>query len=65
MICERYRESDVEAKPGRWNRMRVSAGRLLGWERQCYRMSDLDFKETSHDGYGNDWPISYRDMAPY
>jgi|HubBroStandDraft_2_1064218.scaffolds.fasta_scaffold00397_5 choline dehydrogenase-like flavoprotein len=54
-----------EVKPYRWIRMRVLGGRLLGWERQCYRMSNLDFKASSHDGYGDDWPISYEDIVPY
>ena len=35
------------------------------WGRQSYRLSDLDFKAASHDGYGDDWPISYKDVAPY
>lgn len=54
-----------QIKPYRWIRMRVLGGRLLAWERQSYRMSDLDFKAASHDGYGDDWPISYRDLLPY
>jgi choline dehydrogenase-like flavoprotein len=28
-------------------------------------LSDLDFKAASHDGFGEDWPISYKDVAPY
>jgi choline dehydrogenase-like flavoprotein len=28
-------------------------------------MSDLDFKTASRDGYGIDWPITYRELAPY
>jgi choline dehydrogenase-like flavoprotein len=28
-------------------------------------MSDLDFKAASHDGFGDDWPVSYADMVPY
>jgi choline dehydrogenase-like flavoprotein len=28
-------------------------------------MSDNDFKAASRDGYGDDWPISYADLAPY
>jgi choline dehydrogenase-like flavoprotein len=28
-------------------------------------MSDLDFKAASHDGYGDDWPISHADLVPY
>jgi choline dehydrogenase-like flavoprotein len=51
--------------PYQWIRMRILGGRLLAWEGQCYRMSDLDFKAHNHDGYGNNWPISYEDLAPY
>ena len=29
------------------------------------RLSDLDFKAASHDGYDEDWPLSYKDLAPY
>lgn len=55
----------TEAKPFNWIRMRVLGGRSLSWGRQSYRMSDLDFKAASHDGYGDDWPISYADLVPY
>ena len=62
--------SDVENpytqdKPFRWIRMRVLGGRSMSWGRQSYRMSDLDFKAASHDGYGDDWPISYDEIVPY
>jgi len=43
----------------------VLGGRSLARGRQSYRMSDLDFKAASHDGYGDDWPISYDEMVPY
>jgi len=46
-------------------RLRVTGGRTNVWGRQSYRMSDLDFKAASHDGYGADWPLSYKDLAPY
>ncbi len=46
-------------------RLRVTGGRTNVWGRQSYRMSDLDFKAASFDGYGDDWPISYKDLAPY
>jgi choline dehydrogenase-like flavoprotein len=62
--------SDVEnpytqAKPYHWIRMRVLGGRSLSWGRQSYRMSNLDFKAASHDGYGDDWPIYYEDLVSY
>ncbi|MBV8549805.1 MAG: GMC family oxidoreductase [Acidobacteriaceae bacterium] len=55
----------TQEKPFTWIRMRVLGGRTLSWGRQVYRMSDLDFKAASHDGYGENWPISYADLAPY
>jgi choline dehydrogenase-like flavoprotein len=48
-----------------FGRIRVVGGRTNVWGRQCYRLSDLDFKAASHDGFGEDWPISYQDIAPY
>jgi len=52
--------------PFSWQgRMRVTGGRTNVWGRQSYRMSDLDFKAASHDGYGSDWPLSYKDLIPY
>ena len=55
----------TQAKPFYWIRQRVLGGRSMSWGRQSYRMSDLDFKAASHDGYGDDWPISYQEMVPY
>jgi choline dehydrogenase-like flavoprotein len=55
----------TQEKPFHWIRQRVLGGRSLSWGRQSYRMSDLDFKAASHDGYGDDWPISYAEMVPY
>ncbi len=52
-------------KPFHWSRSRVLGGRTLHWSRASDRMSDLEFKAASRDGYGEDWPISYRDIAPY
>lgn len=52
--------------PFSWQgRMRVTGGRTNVWGRQSYRYSDLDFKAYSHDGYGVDWPLSYKDVDPY
>ena len=48
-----------------FGRLRMVGGRTNVWGRQCYRLSDLDFKAASHDGFGQDWPISYKDVAPY
>src|SRR5712691_9968456 len=53
-------------KPFLWmGRLRITGGRTNVWARQSYRLSDLDFKAASRDGYGEDWPLSYKDLAPY
>ncbi len=52
-------------KPFTWIRSRVIGGRSLHWSRASHRFSDYDFKAASRDGYGEDWPISYADIAPY
>jgi glucoside 3-dehydrogenase (cytochrome c) catalytic subunit len=55
-----------EDKPFSWQgRMQVVGGRTNVWGRQSYRLSDLDFKAASRDGYGEDWPLAYADLAPY
>ncbi|HEX4229987.1 MAG TPA: GMC family oxidoreductase [Bryobacteraceae bacterium] len=48
-----------------WMRARVVGGKTNMWGRLALRLSDYDFKAKSHDGYGEDWPISYADLAPY
>ena len=49
-----------------WTRLRAVGGRTLVWGRGCDRFGPLDFKAKSlQDGFGEDWPISYDDVAPY
>ena len=52
-------------KPFLWVRARIVGGKTLHWGRLSWRFSDLDFKAASHDGFGDDWPISYAEIAPY
>ena len=54
-----------EDKPFQWTRGRQLGGRTLTWGRQSYRLSKLDFSAASHDGYGDDWPVTYDEMVPY
>lgn len=61
-------ESPYTTEPGKpfnWFRARILGGRSLVWGRQSYRLSDLDFKAASHDGFGEDWPLSYEELAPW
>lgn len=52
-------------KPFDWVRARAVGGRTLVWGRVALRLGPLDFKAASHDGYGDDWPISYEDLQSY
>jgi choline dehydrogenase-like flavoprotein len=40
-------------------------GKTLMWGRASWRLSDYEFKGKDHDGFGDNWPISYKDVAPY
>lgn len=53
------------AHPYNWVRVRLFGGRSLFWSRQSFRLSNYELKAKSHDGFGEDWPISYADLAPY
>jgi choline dehydrogenase-like flavoprotein len=53
-------------QPFNWmGRVRMTGGRTNVWGRVSLRFSDWDFKSASHDGYGEDWPLSYKDIEPY
>lgn len=54
-----------EDKPFTWIRGYHLGGRSLTWHRQSYRLSDLDFGANKLDGHGVDWPIRYKDLAPW
>ena len=55
----------IQEKPFNWVRGYQVGGRSLTWGRQCYRLSDLDFEANLKDGHGVDWPIRYKDLAPW
>lgn len=48
-----------------WTRLRAVGGRTNTWGRSCFRHGPLDFKTKSRQGFGEDWPIGYDDIAPY
>jgi len=48
-----------------WWRARMLGGRTNHWGRISLRFGPDDFKRKSIDGLGDDWPISYSDLAPY
>ncbi len=49
----------------KWFRSRIMGGRTNHYGRISLRFSDYDFKPRQFDGLGNDWPMTYEDMAPY
>ncbi len=48
-----------------WFRSRMLGGRTNHWGRISLRFGPDDFRRKSLDGLGDDWPISYQDVAPY
>ncbi len=55
----------VETKRFDWFRGYHVGGRSLMWGRQSYRWSDLDFEANGKDGVGVDWPVRYKEIAPW
>ena len=48
-----------------WFRSRIVGGRTNHWGRIALRFAPVDFRSRSTDGMGDDWPITYADVAPY
>jgi len=48
-----------------WIRGYHVGGRSLTWGRHSYRLSDFDFGANKKDGIAVDWPIRYKDIAPW
>src|SRR6476646_5397483 len=55
----------TETKRFDWFRGYHMGGRSLMWGRQSYRWSDFDFEANAKDGIAIDWPIRYKDIAPW
>lgn len=55
----------VETKRFDWYRGYHVGGRSLMWGRQSYRHSEFDFEANAKDGIAVDWPIRYKDIAPW
>lgn len=48
-----------------WMRGYHVGGRSLMWGRQSYRLSDIDFEANAKEGIAVDWPVRYKDIAPW
>lgn len=57
--------STAEGTEFSWIRANQLGGKSLLWHRQSYRLSEHDFRANSLDGHGTDWPIGYKDLAPW
>src|SRR6202795_2647068 len=49
----------------KWFRSRIVGGRTNHWGRIALRFAPIDFASGTRDGLGDDWPITYDDLAPY
>ncbi|MDF4220007.1 GMC family oxidoreductase [Maribacter sp. M208] len=54
-----------ETKRFDWMRGYHLGGRSLQWGRQSYRLSDIDFEANKKEGIAVDWPVRYKDIAPW
>jgi choline dehydrogenase-like flavoprotein len=54
-----------QTKPFDWIRGYQVGGKSLLWARQTQRWSDFDFQGPARDGFAVDWPIRYKDIAPW
>ncbi|SHJ08589.1 GMC oxidoreductase [Aquimarina spongiae] len=54
-----------ETKRFDWIRGYHVGGRSLMWGRQSYRLSDIDFEANKKEGIAVDWPVRYKDIAPW
>ncbi len=63
--CKDSEHPYTEVKPFYWFRGYHVGGKSLMWGRQSYRWSDLDFEANAKDGHGVDWPVRYKDIAPW
>jgi len=55
----------VQEKPFDWIRGYQVGGKSLMWARQTQRWSQFDFDGPARDGFAVEWPISYKDIAPW
>ncbi|MEP6594537.1 MAG: GMC family oxidoreductase [Ginsengibacter sp.] len=55
----------IQEKPFDWIRGYQVGGKSIMWARQTQRWSDFDFTGPARDGFSVDWPIRYKDVAPW
>ncbi len=55
----------VQEKPFDWIRGYHVGGKSLMWARGTQRWSQYDFDGPARDGFAVEWPITYKDIAPW
>jgi choline dehydrogenase-like flavoprotein len=55
----------IQDKPFDWIRGYQVGGRSLMWGRWTQRWGEADFEANAKEGVGIDWPIRYKDLAPW
>lgn len=54
-----------EEKRFDWMRGYHVGGRSIMWGRHSYRWSDIDFEANKKEGIAVDWPVRYKEIAPW
>ena len=54
-----------EVKRFDWMRGYHVGGRSIMWGRHSYRWSEMDFEANGKEGVAVDWPVRYKDIAPW
>lgn len=54
-----------QEQPFDWIRGYQVGGKSIMWARQTQRWSNFDFEGPARDGFAVDWPIRYKDLAPW
>jgi len=55
----------IQKKPFDWIRGYQVGGRSLMWARWTQRWGETDFEANAKEGIAIDWPIRYKDIAPW
>ncbi len=55
----------IQTKPFDWIRGYQVGGKSLLWGRWTQRWSEMDFEANAKEGIAIDWPIRYKDIAPW
>lgn len=64
-FCKDTEHPYQQEKPFDWIRGYQVGGKSILWARQTQRWSDFDFEGPARDGFAVDWPIRYKDLAPW